>query len=249
MAIRIEGTVALVTGANRGIGRALVEALVEAGAKKVYAGSRDPKAVDELVKRHGARVVAVRLDVTRPGEVENAAAQAGDVRLLVNNAGVAAHAGAPFTDAAWHEAGRREMDVNVFGTLSVTQAFAPVLARNGGGAVVNIVSVAALSNFPLLASYSASKAALHSLTQASRLMLKGQGTYVGGVYPGPVDTDMAAKIPSEKTPPQEVARAILAGIERGDEDIFPDVVARQFGKTYLEDPKALEQQIGNMLAA
>jgi NAD(P)-dependent dehydrogenase (short-subunit alcohol dehydrogenase family) len=249
MAIRIEGTVALVTGANRGIGLALAEALVEAGAKKVYAGTREPGAVDALVKRYPGRVVALRLDVTRPAEVANAAAEAGDVRVLINNAGVAAQAGAPFVDAAWLEAGRREMDVNVFGTLSVTQAFAPVLARNGGGAVVNIVSVAGLSNFPLLASYSASKAALHSITQASRLMLKGQGTYVSGVYPGPVDTDMAAKIPSEKTPPVVVARAVLAGLERGDEEIFPDEVARQLGTTYLKDPKALELQIGNMIAA
>jgi NAD(P)-dependent dehydrogenase (short-subunit alcohol dehydrogenase family) len=249
MAIRIDGTVAVVTGGNRGIGRALVEALVEAGAKKVYAGSRDPKAVEDLVKRHGGRVVPLRLDVTSAAEVTKAASQAGDAQLLINNAGVAAHAGAPFVDAAWLEAGRREMDVNLFGTLSVTQAFAPVLARNGGGGVVNIVSVAGLANFPLLVSYSASKAALHSLTQASRLMLKGQGTYVSGVYPGPVDTDMAAKIPSEKTPPREVALAILAGIERGDEDIFPDAVARQFGKTYFEDPKALEQQVGAMIAA
>lgn len=249
MAIKIKGTVALVTGANRGIGRALTEALVAGGALKVYAGSRDPRAVQDLVERHGNVVVPLRLDVTSPAEVAEAASLASDLKLLINNAGVAGHAGGAFTDLAWIDAGRREMEVNVFGTLGVTQALAPILARNGGGGVVNIVSVAAFSNFPLLASYSASKAALHSLTQASRIMLKGQGTWVGGVYPGPVDTDMAEKIPFEKTPPQDVARAILAGIEAGEEEILPDQMAKQFGATYLAGPKALEQQIGAMAAA
>jgi len=136
--------------------------------------------------------------------------------------------------------GRQEFDVNVFGSLAVSQAFAPALARNAG-AIVNVVSVAGLVNFPIILSYSASKAALHSLTQATRASLQGQGTYVAGVYPGPIDTDMAKVIEMEKATPAEAAAAILDGLEAGDEEIFPDPMSRQVGAQYLASPKALER--------
>ena len=135
------------------------------------------------------------------------------------------------------------MEVNFYGTFAVTQAFAPVLARNGGGALVNIASMAALVNFPLLAAYSASKAATHSITQAARLMLKSQGTRVFGVYPGPIDTRMAEPIPLEKTSPVDAARAIVAGIEAGYEEIFPDPMSRGIGAGFLADPKGIERQV------
>jgi len=141
------------------------------------------------------------------------------------------------------------MEVNYFGTLDATQAFIPILGSNGGGALVNLVSVAGIVNFPLFATYSASKAAPHSLTQGVRLGLVAQGTLVAGVYPGPVDTDMAAGIPMEKTSPQVVANNILDGLEAGSEDIYPDPMAVGMGAGYEESPKGLERQVAEMVAA
>jgi NAD(P)-dependent dehydrogenase (short-subunit alcohol dehydrogenase family) len=236
------GTVAFVTGANRGIGRALVEALLARGAARVYAGARRLETLATLVAASGGRVVPLQLDVTRPDEVRAAAAQAPDVTLLINNAGIVAQFGSAFTDAAWLSAGREEYEVNVLGALAVTQAFAPILAKNGGGTIANISSVAGLVAFDILTSYSASKAALHSVTQTTRSSLKGQGTYVAGVYPGPVDTDMAKSIEMEKATPAEAADAILDGLEAGDEEIFPDPMSRQAGPLFFASPKALERQ-------
>ena len=143
---------------------------------------------------------------------------------------------------SWLTAGRQEYEVNVLGALAVTQAFAPILARNGGGTLANISSVAGLVAFDILTSYSASKAALHSVTQATRSSLKAQGTYVAGIYPGPVDTDMAKDIPSGEGDAGGTAEAILDGLEAGDEEIFPDPLSRQAGPLFLASPKALERQ-------
>jgi NAD(P)-dependent dehydrogenase (short-subunit alcohol dehydrogenase family) len=242
MAIQIAGTTALVTGANRGIGRALVEALLERGAAKVYATARRPGALADLTARFGDRVVPLRLDVTRPSEVRAVAAQADDVRLLINNAGIVAKFGGELTDTDWIAAGRDEFEVNVLGALSLTQAFTPVLAGRPGAAVVNISSVAGLVAFPSVASYSVSKAALHSLTQATRALLAPQGIHVAGVYPGPIDTDMAKPFQVAKTSPEAAAHAILDGLEAGQEEIFPDPTAQQVGELFLRDPKGLEQQ-------
>jgi NAD(P)-dependent dehydrogenase (short-subunit alcohol dehydrogenase family) len=236
------GTVAFVTGANRGIGRALVDALLARGAAKVYAGARRPETLAPLVAASGGRVVAVKLDVTRPYEVQAAAAHASDVTLLVNNAGVVAQFGGAFTDAAWLGAAREEYEVNVLGALAVSQAFAPILAGNGGGTLVNVSSVAGLVALDVVTSYSASKAALHSVTQATRKSLKGQGTYVAGVYPGPIDTDMAKPFELAKATPAATADAILDGLEAGDEEIFPDPLSQQAGPLFLTNPKALERQ-------
>ena len=244
MAIEIRDRVVLVTGANRGIGRALVEALLAAGARKVWAGARSTDSLRGLLEAYPGRVEPLSLDVTSRADVERAAQTATDTEVVINNAGIVARLGAPVTDPEWLPAGRQEMEVNVFGTLAVSQAFAPVLARNGGGAIVNVVSVAGLVSFPALLSYSLSKAALHSLTQALRALLRPQGTQVLAVYPGPVDTDMGAALPIAKTPPDQVARAIVAGLAAGTEEIFPDPVAQQLGAAFLAGPKALEQQAG-----
>ncbi len=249
MGYALSGKTALVTGANRGIGEALVDALVAAGVKKVYAAARSVSTLDALVDRHGARVVPLQLDVTDAEQIATAAATATDVDLLVNNAGVVGYHGGDFTDPKWIEGGRQEMEVNFFGTFAVTQAFAPVLARNGGGAVVNLNSVASLVSFPILAAYSASKAAAHSLTQVTRTMLRGQNTQVFGVYPGPIDTRMAEVLPLEKTSPAEAAQAIVAGIIAGDEEIFPDKVSLEAGPAFFSDPKGLERQIAGVPAA
>ncbi len=242
MALQLAGITAIVSGANRGIGRALVEALVDRGASKVFAGARRPDALADLITRFGDRIVPLRLDITRPGDIRAAAAQADDVRLLINNAGIVAKFGGDFTDAGWIPASREEFEVNVVGTWSLTQAFAPVLARQPGSAIVNISSVVGLVAFPSVASYSASKAALHSLTQATRALLAPQGIRVVGVYPGPIDTDMAKPFDVAKASASEAAEAILDGLEAGREEIFPDPVARQVGELFLRDPKGLERQ-------
>jgi NAD(P)-dependent dehydrogenase (short-subunit alcohol dehydrogenase family) len=247
--LQVQGRVALVTGANRGIGRALVEALLERGARKVYAAARKPEALAELVAASEGRVVALRLDITNGTDVQRAAAQADDVDLLINNAGVVGHAFAEFGDAAWLDAGRQEFETNVLGTLRVSQAFAPVLAGHGGGAIANISSVAGLVGLPPVMTYSSSKAALHSITQTTRQLLRGQGTFVAGVYPGPVDTEMAAEYTLPKATTASAAHAILDGLEQGLEEIYPDPVAVESGEVYAVNPKGLEQRFATAGAA
>lgn len=242
---RIEGKAVFVTGANRGIGRAFVEELLAAGAAKVYAGARNTESLAQLVTENNGRVVPVSLDVTKRETIAAAAAAHRDVAILINNAGVAAFEGliaAESTDGA-----RNEMEINYFGVLDVTRAFAPTLAANGGGAIVNMSSIAGHVNFPMLGSYSASKAATHSLTQGVRAELAAQGTLVVGVYPGPVDTDMAANFPMEKATPNAVARRILSAVEHGEEDVYPDSAATEMHAGLLGDPKAVEKQVGEML--
>jgi len=247
--LRVEERVALVTGANRGIGLAIVEALLARGAGKVYAAARNAGALGELAAAGKGRVVALRLDITNGSEVQQAAEQADDVDLLINNAGVVSHAFAGFEDATWLDAARQEFETNVLGTLRVSQAFAPVLARHGGGTIANIISVAGLVGFPPLITYSSSKAALHSITQTMRQLLRGQGTFVAGVYPGPVDTDMAAQFTVPKVSAASAAHAILDGLEQGLEEIYPDPFAVDYGDTYAVNPKGLEARIAAMIAA
>ena len=242
---RIEEKAALVTGANRGIGKAFVEELLAAGAAKVYATARKTASLKDLVEKGDGRVVALELDVTNPERIEAIAKDHGDVSLLINNAGIANYTG--IIDAGSIESARDEMETNYFGVLNMVRAFAPVLAANGGGAIVNVSSVAGLVNFPILGSYSASKAAVHSLTQGARAELAKQGTLVAGVYPGPVDTDMAAEFPMDKTSPNAIARTILDGVESGEEDIYPDPVSSEMRAGLLGDPKAVERQAGQML--
>jgi NAD(P)-dependent dehydrogenase (short-subunit alcohol dehydrogenase family) len=249
MSYPLSGKIAFVTGANRGIGEAIVDALVAAGVKKVYAAARSLPALDPLVARHGSRVTPVPLDVTNAAQIAAAAATAADVDLLINNAGIVGFSGGDFTDPQWIEGGRREMEVNFLGTFAVTQAFAPVLAKNGGGAIANLNSVASFVSFPILAAYSASKAATHSLTHATRAMLRGQHTQVFGVYPGPIDTKMAEVLPLEKASPADAARAIVAGIIAGDEEIFPDVMSQGTGPAFFADPKGLERHVAGLPAA
>jgi NAD(P)-dependent dehydrogenase (short-subunit alcohol dehydrogenase family) len=243
-ALKIEGAVALVTGASRGIGRALTEALLARGARKVYATARDPEALRAL---EGPRLVPLRLDVTDEEQLRAAAAAAPDVEIVFNNAGVALATGIDGSTVL--EEARREMEVNYFGPLRLLQRLAPTLARNGGGAVVNVGSAAGLTSVPFLPTYSASKAALHSLTQAARILLGAQGTSVFGVYAGPVDTDMVRELPLPKTSAREVASSILDGIEAGQEDIYPDPFAVDFSRQFGSSPKASERQMAAMATA
>src|SRR5438128_9180920 len=171
MGYAVSGKTSLVTGANRGIGEAIVDALVAAGVRKVYAAARSISALGPLVARHGSRVTPLQLDVTNGAQIAAAAATAADVDLLVNNAGIVGFVGGEFTDPKWIESGRQEMEVNFLGTFAVTQAFAPVLAKNGGGAVANLNSVASFVSFPILVAYIPWKARMHALTQFQRDML------------------------------------------------------------------------------
>ena len=243
---KIDGKVALVTGANRGIGKAFVEELLNAGATKIYATARQAKSLDGLVEKSNGRVVPVILDVTKVETIKAAAKLYTDVDLLINNAGIAAFAGLVAANDV--NPARDEMETNYFGVINMIKAFAPILAANGGGAIINISSIAAHVNFPALGSYSASKAAVHSLTQGVRSELAGQGTKVFGVYPGPVDTEMAANFPMDKTSPNVVAKVVLDAIDAGEEDIYPDPVAVEMHGALLNDPKAVEKQVGENFA-
>jgi NAD(P)-dependent dehydrogenase (short-subunit alcohol dehydrogenase family) len=245
--MKIKDSVAFVTGSNRGIGKSYVKALLNRGAKKVYAGMRDIGAFDKIAsewtEQHRGKVVPVAIDITNEGHIRSAVTKVGDVTLLINNAGIANFAGLIAADNL--DSARQEMEVNYFGTLRVTRAFAPVLKKNGGGALVNILSVASLGNFPVLGSYSASKAALHSLTQGVRAELAAQGTQVFGVFPGPIETDMAKDFDMEKSSPDLIAEGTLKAIEQGEEDIFIDPMAIQFRQDYFSDSKALEAQLSS----
>lgn len=231
--MKIENSIALVTGANRGIGKALVAALLAAGADKVYAAARNPAGLAA-----DPRVVPLALDVTDPAQVAALTAQTGDVTLLINNAGV-------LEGGTLHEAGTdslaRQIAVNVEGPLAVSLALLPALAR-ARGAIVNIASVVALAPMPALAAYSASKAALASVSASLRVTLAAEGVSVHTVFPGPVDTDMAAGITLPKTAAADVARAVLAGVAAGDAEIFPDPMAQQVAQGWYADPAAVARQ-------
>ena len=225
--MRISGSVALVTGANRGLGQVFARELISRGAAKVYGAARDPAAVTEP----GA--TPVRLDITDPGQVADAARQCPDVTLLVNNAGVMK--ASTFTDAPDLDAARLEMETNYFGTLSMCRAFAPVLAANGGGAVVNMLSVTSFYTNPFNASYGASKAAAWSLTNGVRLELHHQGTLVVAVHAGFIDTDMAALVDAPKVSPESVAKMAFDAVEAGQIEVLADERSRTVKASLFRD--------------
>jgi NAD(P)-dependent dehydrogenase (short-subunit alcohol dehydrogenase family) len=237
--MKTQDTIALVTGANRGIGRAFVEAYLAHGAKKVYAAARKRTDLDAIVALDPKRVVPIVLDVSKPAEVAAAAATAKDVNVLINNAGVLSFGNVL---EASEETLRRDLDINYFGTIRVTRAFAPMIEKNGGGVVANLLSVVSLASMPGVAGYNASKAALWSATQSMRADLAKRDIRVVGVFPGPIDTDMAKDFPMAKTPAIDVANDVLNGIANGAEDIFPDPMAKQVYAAWSKDHKAVEKQ-------
>ncbi|TCR16043.1 SDR family oxidoreductase [Streptomyces sp. BK205] len=228
--MKIGSAVALVTGANRGLGRVLARELLDRGAAKVYAGARDTATIAD------EEVVPVELDVTDHDALARTAAWLSDVSLVINNAGIATQ-GRPLT--AELDAVRRDLEVNHLGPLAVAQNFAPVLAANGGGALVNILSVYAWVTVPPMSVYAASKAAAWSMTNALRLQLRGPGTLVVGVHMDSVDTDMTAGWHGPKHAPADVARAVLDAVEAGQEEVLLDDYTRTVKASLRDDLRLL----------
>ncbi len=232
MTFAISGKNLLVTGANRGIGKTILETCLQQGASKVYAAVRDLKSAAPLVDAHGGQVVPLQIDLSKPETIQAAAEAAGDVHVVINNAGILLTAN-PLAENAL-EALQFEMEINVFGLIRMAQAFAPVLKANGGGVFVQLNSVASLKSFADFATYAASKAAAYSITQALRDTLREQGTQVVSVHPGPIATDMATKagLGDMADPPSMVAEGILAALKSGEFHVFPDTMAQQVGQVY-----------------
>ena len=232
----VDGAAVIVTGANRGLGRALVDAFLAANARKVYAAMRDPAAA----AFGDPRAEPAPLDVNDERSVAALARRCGPVDILVNNAAVITKSpslGAPDLDGA-----RLEMETNYFGVLRMSRAFAPLLARAGGGMIVNILSIGALASVPSSGSYCASKAAAWSLTQSMRAELKGQNTRVAAVFAGPIATAMARPERAQgRCPPETMAAEIVSALQRGETTIFPDPRSRTLAQLYAGDPWALER--------
>jgi NAD(P)-dependent dehydrogenase (short-subunit alcohol dehydrogenase family) len=226
--MKIQDSVALVTGANRGLGLAFARALLAGGARKVYAAARDPA----TVKLAGAQ--PVRLDVTKPAEIEAAAHELGDVTLLVNNAGISR--GSTFLAETGIDALRAELDTNFFGPLLLSRAFAPILARNGSGGIINVLSALAWVSFPTTSTYSVSKAAAWSFSNGLRNELRGQGTQVLALHVGYMDTDMVRHVTAPKAQPDDVVRQTLAALEAGKSEVLADETSRRVKAGLAADP-------------
>jgi NAD(P)-dependent dehydrogenase (short-subunit alcohol dehydrogenase family) len=228
----------LVTGANRGIGRALVAEALARGAKQVYAGTRRPLAHPD------PRATPLTLDVTSAAQIESAADQVGSLDVLVNNAGIAL-----FDDLSDRAVLDQHLAVNLFGPYAVVQAFLPLLARSGG-AIVNNVSTMAVAPLPLTPAYAISKAAAFSMTQSLRALLAGQGVRVHAVLTGPTDTDMTRGFDIPKASAESVARAIFDGVDNEDEDIFADSASQSLADSWRSGAvKALERENAAYVAA
>ena len=221
----------LITGANRGIGRALVDEALERGARRVYAGTRGALAIADR------RVVPLTLDVTNPAEIQRAVNEIDGLDVLINNAGVAI-----YDDLSSVDVIERHLAVNLFGPLKVTRAFLPSLRRSQG-AIVNNLSMAALAPLPIIPAYSISKAAAFNMTQGLRALLASQGVTVHAVVLGPVDTDMNRGFDIPKASPKSAAEGIFEGLERGEEEIFPDPASRSIAESWRAGAaKALERE-------
>lgn len=228
----------LVTGANRGIGRALIEEALARDAKRVYAAARQP------MTHPDGRVTPLTLDVTNAAQIRRAVDDVESLDILINNAGLAL-----YDDLSDPTALEQQLAVNLFGTYGVTRAFLPLLTRSRG-AIVNVGSVTAFAALPVIPAYSISKAAVFNLTQSLRALLAGLGVSVHAVLAGPVDTDMSRDLDIPKASPESVARAILDGLQNGEEDIFPDPMAQSMAESWRSSAaKALERQFAALLDA
>jgi NAD(P)-dependent dehydrogenase (short-subunit alcohol dehydrogenase family) len=234
----IANATVLVTGANRGIGRALVEEALALGAGRVYAGARQP------MTHPDRRVVPLMFDLTDAAQIAAAAGQVESLDVLVNNAGLAL-----YDDLGDPSVIGRHLAVNLYGTLAVTQAFLPLLTRSRG-AIVNVLSTAALAAIPVIPAYSISKAAAFAMSQSLRALLAGQGVRVHAVMTGPTDTDMSRGLDIPKAAPESVARAIFDGVRSGAEELFPDPMSASLEQSWNGGAvKAMERQNAALVTA
>lgn len=236
----LKSKIVLITGANRGIGAELVKAFLKHDVEKVYAAARNLSSLPDF---NDPRVVPLKLDITDKGDVAAAINKVVQIDILVNNAGVMTYNNVVTSSI---EALAADMDVNYYGTLRVTQAFTPLIEKRGGGAIVNLNSIVSYAPPLGITAYSASKAALFSATQAQRAILKSKNIEVIGVYPGPIDTDLAKDLPLEKASVVETAENIVKGLAEGQEDIYPDPTSSKLAQLWGTNPKGLEQFFANM---
>jgi NAD(P)-dependent dehydrogenase (short-subunit alcohol dehydrogenase family) len=247
--MKLKDAIVLVTGANRGLGKSLVQANLEAGARRVYAGARNPAQLAAMVSAAQGRVVPLALDITNEDSLRAAAARAEDITILYNNAGILTSDNVLASRA---DQIAQEFTTNFFGMLSATRAFLPALERGGAvgpAALVNVLSVVSLANMPALGAYSAAKAAAFSITQALRGDLARRGISVHAVLPGAIDTDMIRAFDMPKTSPDDVAREIVAGVEQDRAEILPDPISREMFALWQRDPLALARQLAGAAAA
>ncbi|MBF2026276.1 MAG: SDR family oxidoreductase [Oscillatoriales cyanobacterium C42_A2020_001] len=244
--MQIQGAIALVTGANGGIGQYYIQGLQASGATRIYAGARNPDSLKDIAATDPDRIIPIPLDITDEASVKAAVEAYSDVNLLINNAGVGFNQ--RFIADINFDKARSEVEVNYLGTLRMCLAFAPVLKANGGGAIVNMLTILAKVNFPLNASYCASKAAALLATQGIRAELASQKTLVVGVMPGTVDTGMSKEFPPPKVAPEEVVRAALQAVIDEVEDVYPGEQAQEMQTQLLQDPIAVEKWMAGILA-
>lgn len=248
MTIYWQDKTALVTGANRGIGLGLVQALINRGIKRLYLTGRDFNAQKSLaadLKNPVTELIPLQLDVTYSKDILQVAAQISQLDFLFNNAGIATGSG--FIAENSGDIAVQEMATNYFGPVNLTRALLPALKNSSGGAIVNVSSIAGIANMPLLGPYSAAKAALHSFTQCLRAELSKTSLLVQGVYPGPIDTRLSAGYEILKPTPAEVANVVLNAIENQEEDVFPDAMSVHWYQTFKADPKQLEKEYASWL--
>ena len=238
--ISIKDSVALVSGANRGIGKAITEELLSKGIKKVYAGARKLESLTTLKEKYGNRLEPLQLDVTNQESVDSAAKVASDATMLINNAGTMAHGG--FNSENMLESINQNMEVNVLGVARLTQAVLPNIENKPNATVATVYSVVGLGSMPMMNGYCISKAAVHSMIQGLRGELQESNVLVAGIYPGPIDTDMAKGFEGiELDKPENLAKNVVIALEKGDEDIFPDVMSEQVKQAYGTTPKEVEK--------
>lgn len=248
MSIQWHDKTALVTGANRGIGLGLVQALINKGLKQIYLAGRDFAAQQSLaiqLKNPVTELIPLQLDVTSAADIQQAAATISQLDFLFNNAGIATGTG--FIAENSGEIAVREMATNYFGPVNLTRALLPALKNSTGGAIVNVSSIAGIANMPLLGPYSAAKAALHSFTQCLRAELSKTNLLVQGVYPGPIETRLSEGYDMPKATPAKVADVVLKAIENGEEDVFPDAMSIHWYETFKSNPKQLEKEYASWL--
>lgn len=240
------GRVVFISGANRGIGRAITIELLEKGAKKVYAGVRNLKSMDDLKVDYGARLVPVLLDLRDDKSVIKATRSVKDVEILINNAGVYESGG--FCSDETLDSMAVNFEVNVWGLVKLTLSLIDKLKQKDTAAIVNISSVLGLASMPVGGAYSASKAAVHSITQGLRGELFTNNILVMGVYPGPIETEMTKDLDMEKDSTANVAREVVQGLKDGKEYVFPDMMSKQVGELYMTEPITVEKQFAHFIS-